>query len=119
MPVLNNVCTNIEQYVNLSSNVSEQHVELRDSRISRDDSDVEKILEWFSFNYPLPNSNCVLSIATGISGNDNVNCHKAYEIGLDLVNTMVGNNFQDIKLKRSSKITTLASITVDVIQRQP
>lgn len=55
-----------------------------------------------------------MSIATGISGNDNVNCHKAYEIDIDLVNTMVSNNFHDIKLKRSSKVTTLASITSGV-----
>jgi len=94
--------------------MSEQHVEVRDSRISRDDSDVEKVSEWLSINYPFPNTNCLMSIATGISGNDNVNCHKAYEIGIYLVNTMVGNNFHDIKLKRSSKVTNLASITSGV-----
>lgn len=53
IPVLNNICTNIEQFVNRSSYVSEQNVELRDSRISRDDSDVEKISEWFLYNFQI------------------------------------------------------------------
>jgi hypothetical protein len=47
-----------------------------------------------------------------ISGNDNVNCHKAYEI--DLLKSMMGNNFHDIKLKMSSKVKNIASITLGV-----
>lgn len=69
---------------------------LRDSRISRDDRDVEKNVEWFLYNYSFPNSNCVMSISTGISGNDNVNCHKTYGIGSSKLNGGEGNNFHDI-----------------------
>lgn len=46
--------------------------------------------EWVLFNYPFSNGNCVMPIATRISGNDNVNYNKAYEIGFDLVNPKGG-----------------------------
>lgn len=110
MSVLNNICINIEQFINVSPGVSEQHIELRVAEISRGDSDFENISEQFAFNYSFPNNYCIVSTVTRIISNDNVNFHKAYEIILDLFNSMV--RYHDIKLKRSSKVTNVISITI-------
>lgn len=48
---LHNVCNAIEEYCDVSLDTSEQHVDARTSRITRDDQDLKKMLNWLS-QYP-------------------------------------------------------------------
>lgn len=53
MTSLQNVCQKIEEYCDVSSGTSEQHVALRHSRIKRDTADCDKLIEWLSQYPPL------------------------------------------------------------------
>lgn len=101
VPFVNNICIKLELFANHYSTLSEQHIEVRESlRILRNDTDMEKLFSWVSLNTPFLDCHYVMSIVTGTTGGDSVNCDKVYEIGLK--RSMNGSNFYDIKLKRSS-----------------
>ena len=50
---------------------SEQHVELASSRINHDNSDLQKLIEWFDAHEPFdPRQSLLQSIASGITNLD-------------------------------------------------
>ncbi|KAJ8882137.1 hypothetical protein PR048_018625 [Dryococelus australis] len=55
MPILVEVTQKIEEFCNLSFASTEQHVAARDTRISRDEADVQKLVDWFPSHHPFPN----------------------------------------------------------------
>ena len=88
---------------------SEQHVDNRVSRISRDASDLAKVLQFFATHDPFPETDHIMGIYTGIVGDlATVNCHKAYAIGKALMDATSSKKFTDVKYKRSSKVVHLA-----------
>ncbi|GBN27704.1 hypothetical protein AVEN_265324-1 [Araneus ventricosus] len=42
---------------------------------------VSKLVGWFESQHPFPVSDCVMSISTGILGDERINCHRASEYG--------------------------------------
>lgn len=107
MYAMNNVCEEIEKFCNVSLDTTDQHVNAKDSRVQRDNTDVKKVIEWFAFHDPFSKINQILSIANGILGDDKINCYNAYETDLVLMKNMFGQNFNNIKLKRSDKVLPL------------
>lgn len=102
MPILVEVGQKIEEFYNLSFAVTEHHVDARDSRISRDEAELQKLVDWFSSHDPFPNSEHLMSISSGIVADENINCHNAYEVGVYCLSTIVGNNFDDVTFKRKN-----------------
>ncbi|GBM63929.1 hypothetical protein AVEN_131295-1 [Araneus ventricosus] len=51
-----------------------------------------------------------MPLATGVIGDEFVNCHKALEVGNSCMKKMVENNFSDVKLGRKDKVLSLASV---------
>ena len=47
------------------------------------------------------------SIATGVSGNSQINCHEAFKIGVDSMKKINNENFKDLKLRRKDKCLSL------------
>lgn len=91
---------------------SEQNVDAsRPSRILRNESDLKKLLEWFSFHPSFPKMNNIISIATGIVGDKNINCFKAKEIGLIEMKKTFGLTYGSVKLKRSNRVIPLGVMT--------
>lgn len=66
----------------ISMDTGDQHVDVRDSRIKRDDEDVLKLFEWFKHDNPFPAVKQIMSLATGIIGHGGINCHNARNFGL-------------------------------------
>lgn len=99
MHATNTICEETEKFCNVSLNSVEQHIDSRDSRVKRDDTDVGKLVEWFTLHNPSPNIKQIVSIASGIVGNDKTNCHKARHIGLQSMEKIVGLKINEIKLK--------------------
>ena len=100
-------------------NTTDQHVDASDSRVKKDAKDIKKILEWFSSHDPFPEINKILSIASGVVGGNNINCHKAREVGIASISKMIGQTSNNIKLKRSEKVLLLAvSSTVKVHEEE-
>ncbi|CAH2086035.1 unnamed protein product [Euphydryas editha] len=114
MYATNTICEEIERFCNISFDSVDQHVDARDSRIKRDDTDVNELVGWFTLHNPFPNTNQLVSLASGIVGNDQINCHRAHEIGLQSMVKITGLNFNEIKLKRVDKVLPLSAINKSV-----
>lgn len=107
---LSNICEELEKYCNAYIYTSEQHVDLREPRVKRNDSNTEKLYNWLNNHDPFTESEVIKSLGTGIKGNDVITCHMTKEVMAE----MVGNYFQDIKLKRSSKVLSIAMVNSSI-----
>ena len=100
----------IELFCNMTFATSEQHVDNRVSRISRDADDLKKLQDFFNTFDPFPESDKLIGIYSGVIGDLSlVNCHKAFELGKILMDEASNKKFTDVKYKRSSKVTHLAA----------
>ncbi|GBN04362.1 hypothetical protein AVEN_123316-1 [Araneus ventricosus] len=64
MPILVEVAQKIEVFCNLSFASTTQHMDASDSRISRDEADRQKLVDWFSSHEPFPKYEHLKSIAS-------------------------------------------------------
>lgn len=53
----------------------------------------------------------IMSISTGVVGDDKINCHLAQEIGTIGVSKIIGENFDSVKFKRKEKVLPLATVS--------
>lgn len=113
---LHNVCEAFENYCDIHLDTSEQHVDARASRISRDDQDLKKLLHWFSQHPAFPEINSLVCISTGVVGDATINCHLSREVGLKGLNKMVNTyeNFEAIKFKRKDNVIPLLAINSSI-----
>lgn len=114
MIFLQNVCEEIEKYCDVSFTTSEQHIEMRNSRINRDNDDVKKLLDWFSQHPSFPEMKEIMSISTGIIGNEKINCHMSQELGIASILKIIDCDFDTVKFRRKDKVTPLAVINTGI-----
>lgn len=112
--VLTDVCNVMENFCNISYVTSEQHVDTRVSRISKDESDLKKIRSFFENYNPFPITDYIMSIYSGVSGDSKINCHKALEVGTILQINNIGKGFVSAKFPRKSKVLSLRSINSSI-----
>ncbi|GFX72911.1 uncharacterized protein TNCV_1698081 [Trichonephila clavipes] len=72
----------IENFCNISFNKSHQHSDSTDARIDRDDIDVKLLVDFFIQHNHFPDTDAIISIATGMTGDKDINCYNAFEQGL-------------------------------------
>lgn len=108
------ICSAMEEYASVYYNSNELHTELRSSRISRDSKDMDKVLDWFEAHPPFPETDYIMSIATGLVGDDTINCHTAFTVGTKSMKEIIGCNFHEVKLKRRNRVNTLADMNCSV-----
>lgn len=51
-----------------------------------------------------------MSIATGITGDEKVNCYDAFNIGVKAMKKINGQNFKDLKLTKKDKVVSLLTV---------
>lgn len=95
-PTLHNICEALEEFCGSDSGTSEQHIESRESRIKRNDADVEKLDNWLTTHSPFTTGEEIMSVSSGIIGDKKINCHKAKEIGDQCAAGIIGKLFRDI-----------------------
>lgn len=94
---------------------TDQHVDARKSRMERDNRDVKILQEMLELKNPFTNtSSFVVSLGTGITGDETINCHMAKEVGETIIAELIGRQFINIKMKRSDSVRSLATITSTV-----
>ncbi|KYM97251.1 hypothetical protein ALC62_12065 [Cyphomyrmex costatus] len=108
------VCEEVESFAGVACATTEQHIDMRSTRVIRDNSDVEKLYVWFSEHNPFPEGKELISLGTGIIGNNSINCHKALEVGSELLKKIVGNNFESLSFKRKEKVLPLSAINSSI-----
>lgn len=67
-------------------------------------------MTFFNVHNPFPETPNIMSITSGVVGDDSVNCHRALEIGIDSLKSIFGKNFEDVSFPRKNKVVTLESI---------
>ncbi|CAD6231375.1 GSCOCG00012225001-RA-CDS, partial [Cotesia congregata] len=108
---LQDVCEQVTEYCNLSMDTSEQHIDYRDSRIKRDNEDLEKIDNWFATHVFTQDCSELICIANGIVASEDVNCQRAFEIGEDLITNIIGSDFQRLSFQRKNKVLPFSAMT--------
>lgn len=88
-----NISEQFEIFCDIYAESLEQHVDMRSSRVMRDNSDVEKLDTWRASHRPFPDSKEIVSISTGVVGEASINCHQAETIGNELLKSMEGQTF--------------------------
>ena len=111
--VLIQVTETVEKFCNITYATSDQHVDASNSRIKRDLKDFNKLTEFFQNHNPFPVTHHIISISSGIVGSDKINCHKAYEVGLQCLKKIVGGDSGSIKLKKRQGIIFEGSHFID------
>lgn len=105
------ICEAFEKFSGCVTQFNEQHTELRCSRRERDLQDINKFLGWLRIHNPFRQSNDLVSLSSGlVVTSSSVNCDEAYDVGLNCLKDIEGNNFADVKLKRKNKVTTIGSV---------
>lgn len=101
------------------SATTKQHIDQRDSRIVRDNADIEKIDNWFAKHDPFVQTTELIGPSTGLVADKRINCHLAREIGIPLVRELMWKSFDKISFQRKNKVCPLSMtsgcIDVDLI----
>ncbi|KMQ95977.1 hypothetical protein RF55_3772 [Lasius niger] len=103
MVYLHNMCDEMEKFCGISLETIEQHVDMRTSRVSRDNADLEKLVNWVSQHPPFPKIDELMSISTGVVRDEKINCHLSEEIGAVGITRIIGEDFDSVKFKRKDK----------------
>ena len=75
----------------------DQHVGARESRIKRDYKDVKILQEILQIKNSFKNaSSFVVSLGTGITSDEMMNCHMAKEVGEKIIAQLIGKQFINI-----------------------
>ena len=109
--VLLEICNEMENFCSSTYDSSEQHVDARSSRMSRDASDLKKLLQFYEERNPFTPSDKIRSIYSGLVGNGKINCHEALEIGIKLLNNINGKSFDELKIPRKDKVLPLSAMS--------
>ena len=104
IPVLIDINNFILDFCNVNFGMSEQHVDARTSRVARDAGDLQKLLNYFNNHDPFMASSTIMSISTGVKGDAKINSHKAFSVGVNLMNKYVGVPFDKLKFERKNKV---------------
>ncbi|XP_026482212.1 uncharacterized protein LOC113389378 [Ctenocephalides felis] len=114
MVFLHNVCEEVEKFCNVAFSSSEQHVEIRNSRIKRDNDDINKLTDWLYQHAPFPEVNELMSISTGMIGDEEINCHMSHEIGTASISKIIGADFNTVKFKRNDRVKALGVMNAGI-----
>lgn len=98
---------------------SEQHVDFRKFRVTRDNSDVVKIDLWLASHPPFVTGNSITSISSGIVGDDTINCHNAEEVGFQLMSSMFNSSktFGSVSCSSKERVKSLTATNKVITKR--
>ena len=97
---------------------SEQHIELRASRLKRDNSDLMKVQKWFKDHNPFEQSESNLkSIYSGVvaSSDSGINCHEIEQVGEKIQKSLDGKNLQTAIIKKKDMAKTLENLKCGIV----
>ena len=104
------VCDALESFTGIQSWSSEQHKDLRISTATKDTRDYSVFSQWLYEHSPFSYTDydSIVSIATGLVADKQVNCDDAYSIGFKAASRIDGQLSKDVKLNRKDKVLTIS-----------
>lgn len=115
MPYAIEIMNQLEEYVSIKWESSDQHVDVTPARQKRDENDRQTFKTWFQTHNPFIQSPKLQSLSTGLVGDVNTDCHRAIAKGLASMASMVGFNAENYKYSKSNAVQTLIS-TVPTVE---
>ncbi|GBM44752.1 hypothetical protein AVEN_83880-1 [Araneus ventricosus] len=98
----------IEKFCGVDLTSSDQHLEIGDSRVQRDNDDCRKMMKWFKHYNPFPENSNLISISNGVVGYSKLNCHLAKDEGILGIKRIEGSHFHNVKFKRNDRVQPLS-----------
>ena len=111
LPACTELINQFEEFCDVAFLSGEQHVELRELRINRDISDVDKLATYLNVHQPFTSCPELFPIADGVTGDSSINCEQAVSLGRDAIKKIVGKSFNEVTLKRKDRVSSLAIVT--------
>ena len=109
-PVCAEVSQSIFEIAGLSVSAGDGHRDLSKSRIRRDMSDIQKLLDVFVERGPFSKSTEKLeSLSTGLVADESVNAADAKNVGDKILASMVDHSVAEYKFSQKNQVKTLAS----------
>lgn len=99
----------MEEFCAVSSDTSLQHTDARDATVKRDDMDLAKIEDFLGAHNPF-RQGPLMNIATGVTGDDKINCCDALEVGVQCMQKLDNVCFKDLKLSKKDKVMPLLTV---------
>ncbi|KAK4304743.1 hypothetical protein Pmani_023319 [Petrolisthes manimaculis] len=97
----------MQEFTNLSYTTSEQHKDLTEARMKRDNADVEEISSKLVVWSPFSSDLSLRNIATGVVAEEGVNVHEYESIGHKIMHKMIGQPAFTFTFRRKDKAITL------------
>lgn len=94
---------------------AEDHIESGNARCNRNNQDVQKLIIWFESHSPFDsNDHQLLSLSSGVvaADSDNIHCDEAEVVGQEVMNSMDGLIFTDVKMRKQSHVRTRTLVQV-------
>ncbi|KAG1667442.1 hypothetical protein GQR58_018429 [Nymphon striatum] len=100
------------EFTNINYNTGEQNKDMSNTRQERDLSDTKILISTLRDNSPFDTTNKQLqNIINGVNANETVNVDISQEIGMKILDSMMGKTVTEFNFKRSNQAITLASKT--------
>jgi hypothetical protein len=109
MPACGDISSAMQEATDMEFFTSEQHTESTTARMKRDDKDMKELLKYmlprnpFTFNLAMS----LRSISTGVTADPTTNVDRAKDIGLSIVESMVGKAVSEFKFKKKDQAVTM------------
>ncbi|GBM77635.1 hypothetical protein AVEN_34460-1 [Araneus ventricosus] len=87
---------------------------MRSSRVNRDNDDVKKLMDWLCKHPLFPEVKDIMSVSTGVIGDEKINCHMSQEIGCIGISKIIGSDFYTVKFKRNDRIKSLGVMNAGI-----
>jgi len=107
MPACAEVNEMMQELTGKQFSTSEQHKDMTDARRTRDNKDAEEIFEILQDHNPFEAKEELHNIATGVTGVESANPHKAVEVGMGILNRMEGQNAFQFTFRKKDQVETL------------
>lgn len=115
------VCESLEDFCGIHSQTSDQHTDLRASTTARDGHHYIAFRNWFDdhspFSYAGAHRDSLVSVSTGIVAPKSANADRAFELGREAAERIVGENYADVKLKRKDRVISIGTANNSVTVR--
>lgn len=117
-PTCSAINSSMQTFAKVQYETSEQHKEVRESRIERDNHDTSKLLCFLAENTPFAEDPSLRNITSGVTADEKVNVDTARSVGQEIMDSMTGENVNTYTFKKKSVAVTLANKAAPVIDGQ-
>ena len=109
MPVCASINETMQKFRGVSHETSDQQKYVSAARQARDVSDTVDLIDYLNERDPFVQNDSLFNIANGMTAQERVNVEKAREIGVKIVESMVGKSTDEFTFRKANQAVMLGS----------